>query len=85
MAFFRCIFWDLHWDNETIKDQLYQGLSREVKDALSLHRLLAGNLESFIANCKNLHNRVQAENEERKSTGGLIRFSVIPTHNQNPR
>lgn len=55
---FRRILGDLHWDDETIKDQLYHDLSEELKDALSLPGSLNNNLKFFIADCKNLYSRV---------------------------
>lgn len=65
-----------------IKNQLYQSLRKELKDALSLYRPVKGNLEAFIVKSKNLDNSVRAENEEGKATGKQARFWAFQLSSQ---
>lgn len=50
LTLFRRILENLHWDDEAIENQLYQGLSKELKEIRFLHGSLDDNLESFITN-----------------------------------
>lgn len=85
LASFKLILGDMHWDDKTIEGQLYPGLSEELKDALSLHGSQDGNLKTFIANSKNLDNRVRARNEERKPTRGTTPILSFPAPQPEPK
>jgi hypothetical protein len=84
LADFRRLMGDLNWDEVAQKDQLYEGLSEEMKDAL-LHRAASDDtLAAFVNLCKDVDNRIRARAEERKPSSS--RPTVTTTnHRSNPR
>jgi hypothetical protein len=81
LADFRRLMGDLNWDEIAQKDQLYEGLSEEMKDAL-LHRAASDDtLAAFINLCKDVDNRIRARAEERKPP--LSRSTVTTTSHRS--
>jgi hypothetical protein len=68
LAEFGRIIGDLDWNEEVQKEQLYEGLSEEIKDALITTRPKQSTLKAFIQTCKELDNRIRARNAERNSS-----------------
>jgi len=51
---------DLNWNEEAQREQLYEGLSDEIKDALVTFRPRSDSLGHFIQICRDLDNRIRA-------------------------
>jgi hypothetical protein len=67
LADFGRLIGDLDWNEEVQKEQLYEGLSEEIKDALITTRPKGPTLKAFVQTCKELDNRIRARNAERNS------------------
>jgi predicted RNA-binding Zn ribbon-like protein len=67
LADFGRLIGDLDWNEEVQKEQLYEGLSEEIKDALITTRPKHPTLKVFVQTCKELDNRIRARNAERNS------------------
>lgn len=63
---FHRIFADLHWDEQAQKSQLYEGLSEEMKDALTHQTPVDDTLATYISLCKSIDTRLRARAEEKK-------------------
>lgn len=80
---FQCNLGDLRWDNEVINDQWYKGLSKELKDSLTLHSSLVHCLETVFSSYKNLDNRVHPRNKERKTMDRQAQYLEFQPHSRN--
>jgi hypothetical protein len=58
----------LNWNEEAQKEQLYEGLSDEIKDALVTTRPRSDSLGHFVQTCRELDNRIRARAAERASS-----------------
>jgi hypothetical protein len=65
LAEFGRIIGDLNWNEDAQKEQLYEGLSDEIKDALVTTRPRSDSLTHFVQTCRELDNRIRARAAER--------------------
>jgi len=65
---------DLNWNEEAQKEQLYEGLSDEIKDALVTSRPRSNSLGHLIQICRELDNRIRARATERVHPGRTQRL-----------
>jgi len=68
-AEFGRIMGDLNWNEEAQREQLYEGLTDEIKDALVTSRLRSDSLGHLIQICRELDNRIRARAAERVQPG----------------
>lgn len=68
LAKFGRIMGDLNWNEEAQKEQLYEGLSDEIKDALVTSRPRSDSLVHLVQTCRELDNRIRARAAERTAT-----------------
>src|SRR3978361_385700 len=87
LANFGRIVRDLNWNEEAQKEQLYEGLSDEIKDALVTTRPRSDSLGHFVQTCRELDNRIRARAAERSSKNNHrlpTRFSTATTNPSTP-
>ena len=65
LADFGRIIGDLNWNEDAQKEQLYEGLSDEIKDALVTIQLGSDSLADFLQTCRELDNRIRTRAAER--------------------
>lgn len=58
---------DLTWNEEVQKKQMYDRLSKELKETMVLKDRANSSLNAYMILCKNIHNRIRALVEEKKS------------------
>jgi hypothetical protein len=85
LADFRRLMGDLNWDEMAQKDQLYEGLSEEMKDALTHREATDDTLTAFINLCKDVDNRIRARAEERKPSASSRPSVTTTSHRSTPR
>jgi len=73
-AEFGRIMGDLNWNEEAQREQLYEGLSDEIKDALVTSRPRSDSLGHLIQICRELDNRIRARAAERVQPGRTQRL-----------
>ena len=65
---------DLNWNEEAQREQLYEGLSDEIKDALVTSRPRSDSLGHLIQICRELDNQIRARAVERVQSGHIQRL-----------
>jgi len=65
---------DLNWNEEAQREQLYEGLSDEIKDALVTSSPRSDSLSHLIQICHELDNRIRARAVERVQPGRTQRL-----------
>ena len=65
LADFGRIIGDLNWNEDAQKEQLYEGLSDEIKDALVTTQPGSDSLADFLQTCRELDNRIRTRAAER--------------------
>jgi len=68
LAEFGRLMGDLNWNDDAKKEQLYEGLADEIKDALVTTRPESDSLAHFVQTCRELDNRIRARAAERSSS-----------------
>jgi len=65
---------DLNWNEETQREQLYEGLTDEIKDVLATSHPRSDSLGHLIQICRELDNRIRARAAERVLPGRTQRL-----------
>jgi len=65
---------DLNWNEEAQREQLYEGLSDEIKDALVTSCPRSDSLGHLIQICRELDNQIRARAAERVQSGRTQRL-----------
>ena len=84
LANFGRIIGDLNWNEEAQKEQLYEGLSDEIKDTLVTTCPRSDSLGHFVQTCRELDNRIRARAAERSSKNNQRPPARFGTATTNP-